>query len=384
MAIPFLEPDGFKVNQFPVVRSNECLVPWNIHRVFLDQLPILDIAAISEAGQDSWYMGHFACHLSQRERPAYTSKDPGTEFDALVNLRLTVIGTMILAAGLDMPPQRVFSVQHNARKDADVILFVDKIRYDDAAHTVVFDAFVLVVSEEMLQHVSALLPHLRAQGIRRVRVDGREKEMAAWRRLLPVLVERCRTTWTHGPNCEYAQPDGSIRIPRELPKVQNDPLCSCGRGRDVDGMMQDGVWRMFAPYVTRIALSPLFGVSHVEKFFDPAEAMEMPPYGLQEDWQGEIQSGSATPQGVLGAPPPVCAISPAGSKPHNGDGDGDSNGPRAAMLGTVPVATCNGCRKHESGDVKLLKCARCKTALYSSAACQKGDWKTHKLQCGKN
>ena len=302
-----------------------------------------------------------------------------------MNVKGTIEIIMQVAVGLRTHSSgRVFSLQDNVQKGTDTFLFVDKIRYDVAGHIMVLDGFVLTVSDEILPHVSAPLRYHVGQGIVHVPVHAGEKEIHAWKRLFPALAERCRTTWTHGPDCEYVQPDGSNRIPRELLAGRGDPLCNCGRGKDVEAMTKDRVWRMFAPYVTRIALSPLFGVSHVEKFFDPSEAMGIPPYGPQEDWQDEFQSGSATPQGVLGAPPPVCAISPAGSKPHNGDGDGDSNGPRAAMLGTVPVATCNGCRKHESGDVKLLKCARCKTALYCSAACQKGDWKTHKLQCGKN
>ena len=281
-------------------------------------------------------------------------------------------GIMMLAAGMAGPPARVLSLQNNARKDAETILFVDKIRYDDAAHTVILDAYVLVVSAELLPHVSAALPHLKAQGIQRVPV---QEDKAAWRRLLPALVERCRTTWMHGPNCEYNQADGTFRIPRVPQERLSDPLCSCGQGKDVEGMMGDGVWRMFAPYVTRIALSPFFGVSHVEQILDPSEPLEMPSCGPQKDRRDGVRSGPDALQGVS-APAPVGAIPPMGSKTHAGASDGDSDGPRAA--------TCNGCKKHESGDVKLQKCARCKTALYCSASCQRSDWRTHKLQCGNN
>ncbi|TFK33607.1 hypothetical protein BDQ12DRAFT_614957, partial [Crucibulum laeve] len=38
----------------------------------------------------------------------------------------------------------------------------------------------------------------------------------------------------------------------------------CGRGNDVEGMLAVPLWRNLAPYVTRVALSPLFAVSYLE------------------------------------------------------------------------------------------------------------------------
>ena len=60
VAIPFLEPDGFKMDQFPVVRMHGSLAPWNIHRVFLDQLPILNRANISINQLEEWYGPHLS------------------------------------------------------------------------------------------------------------------------------------------------------------------------------------------------------------------------------------------------------------------------------------------------------------------------------------
>ncbi|EGO03813.1 hypothetical protein SERLA73DRAFT_119451 [Serpula lacrymans var. lacrymans S7.3] len=46
--------------------------------------------------------------------------------------------------------------------------------------------------------------------------------------------------------------------------MEKNPLCSCGRGKDVEGMNKVNMWKPLAPYVTRIALSPLFAVSYLE------------------------------------------------------------------------------------------------------------------------
>jgi hypothetical protein len=42
---------------------------------------------------------------------------------------------------------------------------------------------------------------------------------------------------------------------------------------------------------------------------------------------------------------------------------------------------CTKCGKHQSADVKLLKCSGCRTTLYCSVECQKAHWKTHKPDC---
>ncbi|PIL27076.1 hypothetical protein GSI_10215 [Ganoderma sinense ZZ0214-1] len=378
VAIPFLEPDGYKVNQFPVVGANGSLVPWNIHRVSLDQLPVLDRANISDAQLECWYGGYLSQPCSRRERIAFD--DDLRRDDPLVNVKMTTSRIMMEAAGVGAPPQRVFGLKPNPRKDPDTFLFVDKIRYETASHNMVLDAFVLVLSEDVLSRVKAALPHLAAgPAVMHSPVLGWEREMYLWRRILPALAERCRTTWTHGADCEYrvVQADGSVRwqVPRELSKglgdsYQGDPLCSCGRGRDVnrEGIMGEGAWRVFAPFVTRIALSPLFSVAHVEHLLEPLDSIDS-LIDLDNDDEGIPCPG---PQ----APAPVGAVaSKTKTNPDvsGGGADGDSSG--------KSVLACDKCKKRAAGDVKLLKCARCKTALYCSQACQKGDWKAHKLQC---
>ncbi|PIL27068.1 hypothetical protein GSI_10207 [Ganoderma sinense ZZ0214-1] len=318
VAIPFLEPDGLKVSRFPVVGVNGSLVPWNVHRVFLDQLPTLDKTNFSMEELDMWYAPHLSWQHSLRERTLRASKDPAhAHSDALVNLKKTILDIMMHAAAPDShirgPSRRVYGLRHSVRQHTDTFLFVDKLRFDVAASTFVCDAFVLAVSLEVLPHISHAVQSLVTQGIMSLPVHaGRgsqdpHSEMRAWKALLPALVERCRMTWAHGADCEYrvVQPDGSVRwrVPRELPAVpgdQGDPLCSCGRGKGVEGtgMVKDRVWRKFAPYVTRIALSPLFGVSHVEQIL---ESQDMYPNQKQRP----VDTGPASA--------PNLAVYPVGS-----------------------------------------------------------------------
>jgi hypothetical protein len=78
--------------------------------------------------------------------------------------------------------------------------------------------------------------------------------------MMPSLVERCRETWEHGPNCEYLS-EGRIPVSTELWK---DPLCRCGRGNGVDKMRTVALWKPFAPYATRMVLSPMYAVPYLE------------------------------------------------------------------------------------------------------------------------
>ncbi|KAI1792266.1 hypothetical protein LXA43DRAFT_1082213 [Ganoderma leucocontextum] len=346
IAIPFLEPDGLKLTRFPVVRANASTFPWNIHRVFLDQFPVLDRANINITQLENWYSPHLGSQRSLREHTV--SQDPAHS-DTLVNIKQTITSIMLHAAGISSKgsPGRVFALQHDVRKDTDTFLFVDKIRYDVAFHTMVLDAFVLVTSQELFPHVSGALPYLVGQGITHVPVYGGEKEMLGWKLLLPALVERCRTTWTHGANCEYF-----VRAPRR-------PAVQLREEEGRRGMMKDRVWRMFAPFVTRIALSPLFGVSYVEHILDPQDMLPKKDSAASVAPAAPVYNASASESESVNA----------------GAGTG-------TIESVTPVATCNKCKKHESGDLKLLKCSRCRTTFYCSGACQKSDWKAHKLRCG--
>nr|VWP01589.1 Mevalonyl-coenzyme A hydratase sidH (EC (Siderophore biosynthesis protein H) [Ganoderma boninense] len=342
VAIPFLEPDGLKVNPFPVIRANTSLSPWNVHRVFLDSLPVLNLSKASIPQLQEWYNPHVGSQLCVRERAAI--KDPARS-DVLANIKETIHCIMMRFAGTQgsTAPSRTFALRDDASGDCDTLLFVDTLRFDLSAHAMVCDAFVLLLAHVLMPRVEpALQLLLRRGGIENVKLYGHE--MRGWKRLLPALVERCRASWAHGADCAYAKQG---RIPLELELSEGDPLCACGRGKDVEGMQKDAVWKRFAPFVTRIALSPLFAVSYLEPVFE----------GLGR----EIQKAKD--------------FTRAARTPREADG----------KLGVVSssLVRCKKCAKEESDAVKLRMCSRCKTASYCSEACQKGDWRSHKLQCGK-
>lgn len=249
---PF-KADGMKVNPYPVVGTHNLMTPWSIHRVNLSRLPILDMKAKKI---NQWLNPHIGSTLSTREKSLRKKhKD-----DALMFVKDTIHSIFTRASGIQGGAmKRVFSLQDDATKNSDTIFFVNDIRFDLHSHTIICDAYVLPLTRSLVQNVATFLGPL-VHGGDMVNIAVYNGEMQAWKQLLPALVERCRSSWEHGPNCEYKS-QGKIPLSETM---ENDPLCSCGRGKDVDDMSKVRAWSQFAPFVTRIALSPLFAVSYLE------------------------------------------------------------------------------------------------------------------------
>ncbi|TBU40602.1 hypothetical protein BD309DRAFT_967143 [Dichomitus squalens] len=323
VAIPYLRPDGQRLCPFPVVRTNGSLSPWNLHRVPINRLPVLDLANVDRLRL--WYDAHVGSQFSIRERKIRDTE----QLDLLTNIKDSIHHVMTKAAGTQgtEKPARVIALRDDETQDCDTMLFVNRIRFDLSSHTIVCDAFVLPTSHAIMPTISPFIGQLLQRGVTSIRVY--RGEMRGWKQLLPALVERCRTTWTHGANCEYV---AKGKIPLQLKTSAGDPLCSCGRGKDVDGMLHDNLWKKFGPFVTRIAISPLFAVSYVDPVFT----------GGTED-----------------------VASPLASDVKE------------------TLAECHRCRKQRSISGELRRCSGCKIVYYCSEACQKSDWKSHKLDCNR-
>ena len=238
--------------------------------------------------------------------------------DTLTNVKATIHAILVGAAGVQQHPSRVFGL--SIKGNTDTVIFVPTLRFDLASHTLVADAYVLPLNQDRLRKVEKTLVAITGKMIT---VDLWGDEVANWKRLMPVLAERCRT-WKHGPNCEFL---AKKSIPLSL-EHENDPLCSCGKGKDVSAeFMQEKKWESAIPFITRIAIGPIFGVPYVEGVG-----------GLMDTMREKA----------------------------------------------IKEERCDGCaRCGGPGVPRLLVCGACKNTRYCSARCQKEDWKKHKLVCEK-
>lgn len=221
----------------------------------------------------------------------------------------------------------MFALDNPAAGGIHVLAFVSALRLDGAHGGVVMDAAVLpltrrLVGEGVLEGFLLVLRELECCSI-----EVEEGELAVWKSVLPGMVERCRT-WEHKEGCEYVQ---AGRVPVSL--EHGEPvLCGCGVGVGLDeGFVSIPEWETAAKYATRAAISLVFASPLVEEGISPEKAKVM----------AEELTGKAPPR----------------KRCHN--------------CGSV----------HEVDGVKLKKCARCSAVEYCSVACQREDWKKHRLEC---
>jgi hypothetical protein len=296
-------PDGMKLNMFPVTVTEKALSPWNIHRVNLSRLPVLDIKVIKA---DTWLNTHVCSMMSSRER----SLKKKNEKDVLMFVKDTLLTIFAVSSGMKGGPvRRLFALRDKPTTECDTFFFISGLRFDLQSHGMVCDGYVFPLTPMLVQSIGSPFNELVRNG-NIYNIGVYEGEMKAWKQLLPALVERCRTSWKHGKNCEY-ESQGKVPLTEVM---HEDPLCSCGRGKETEGLSNVGLWSKFAPYVTRVALSPLFAVSYLE-----------------------------------------------------------------TVIRNPAARRCFACRGQ--GKPNLMKCAVCKKVRYCSRACQKRDWKVHKILC---
>ncbi|THH20277.1 hypothetical protein EW146_g1035 [Bondarzewia mesenterica] len=341
----FSTAGGFFSDNFPVIFRGKTPTIWNIHRLYLDRLPALNL---SQEKDMSWLKVHLALMLSDRERNLKGSGQNAkqNEHETLADLKESLHSLFFQYAGLeDRRRSSVLGLIDPSWGGPHTLFFVNDMRLDLSSHTVVLDAYVLPNTAMLIQPGMKLaLRRLQEQGVLQTVTVG--EEIRAWKHLLPALVERCRWSWTHGDDCEYLK---TGNIPPSLEYTES-PICSCGRGKDVDALRSVKEWAPFAPFVTRVAVSPLFAVSYLDSVgsvFDD----------VQSENHDDVTGGHIRKQ-----EPPSSA----------------SNS-REPSLSPLQIEACEACGG--GGQPRLMLCSKCRKVRYCSSACQKADWKKHKVIC---
>ncbi|KAJ3545440.1 hypothetical protein NMY22_g2440 [Coprinellus aureogranulatus] len=211
-----------------------------------------------------------------------------------------------------------------------LLLFVDCMRMDSTGNTVIADACALVVTQAIFNSPPVFMAMLRGT---HDRVRLTTEEICWWKQYLPTAAERCRT-WNHKPNCEYTMSGVSYTIEKG-----GEWLCGCGRGKALGGFAEVKEWTVFKPFVTRVALGMPFPTSSLaDMALDIRRRFDQLPI----------------------------------SRNING-GNSDSE--------PLPDLVCAACG--HPGKPKLQVCSACKSISYCSSACQKAQWKEHKVTCAR-
>ena len=325
-------------------------VTWSIPKVNLGLQPPITFPFLSRKAKDAEWIKTFLGPTSSDtelalERNSFASPklSPKHHFKQSINI---ILGAF---AGL-IPESKNISMrtfQLTLNESCHTIIFANALRHDLDLGSIVLDCCVLPLTFAKLPRLMDHLPDLLESGSMNVVLTKEESDL--WKRLIPALVERCRT-WTHKPRCEYQQKGGVAPLSAE---ENETPLCSCVEGMDLpDGFAkeEDGAWAPFAKHVTRMALAPIFPVPYVEPSMT---AFLKGAYKLM---------AGATLSQLTEAP--KAGPSVAGALPSSN--------------ATTGAEKCDSCG-NTKGPFKT--CSRCRTTSYCNHACQKAGWKEHKKSC---
>ncbi|KAF7310353.1 MYND-type domain-containing protein [Mycena chlorophos] len=223
------------------------LRPWNLHHVPLSQLRPLS------ATRELLHLAILLAPSSSAREHTMAPQD-----DVVLGLK-SLINSMVLQSWTHAT-SLLFRLCEQESMNCDTVICIRGLKWDPFGNTIVCDAFVIPLTHELFEGVEGAAFMKALQLPTALDLSITNAQQLAWKALMPALVERCRT-WTHGPNCEYRSRG---RVPLTL-EMDQDPLCRCGRGQDVEGMREVPHWAPFAAYAVRIALSPLFAVASAEK-----------------------------------------------------------------------------------------------------------------------
>ncbi|KAJ1325929.1 DUF4470 domain-containing protein [Microdochium nivale] len=324
----------------------------NNHSVNLDSLPIISVDNESESDRKatSWLATLTSQQFSARERRErdFAHEDDTQPMSAKLNLKESIFTIFMLASGLQGGSTGLFTLSH-PDKGNQILIFVRALLLDADVGSVVADAAVLPITRELLDSGELETFLLVLRELEACVIDVSDEELVLWKRVLPGLVERCRT-WEHQPGCEYNRPSSDSEEAATIPlsvEPEETFLCSCGNGklpeRYMGGLPE---WEnKAARHAVRVAISPLFAVPWVEDIMDL-----------------ELVRSAGGVEGMVAGSRDRCKCCGATDR-------------REASGETADSSTAG------SKGRPLMRCTRCKDATYCSLECQKKDWKKHRMEC---
>lgn len=319
-------------------RSLTIPVTLNIPHLNLDSLPIVDISDKQRLEFMTQLTSMTFSHRERRMRDKLAEeRGGGLSTSARLNFKESLFTMFMLSSGLQGGQTGLFAITQPDNGGIHMLIIVSALRLDGANASIALDAAAIPYTTNNLKsgEMDPFLLIMRELEICSVTVN--DEELVLWKKVLPALVERCRT-WSHTPGCEYAR-DGA-KIPLST-KFGEQVLCSCGMGKIPDNFISVPEWDTASRFATRVAISPTYAVPFVEQVMDPDFAKK--------------NAAAAAAAGGLG------------------------------LLGDTTATKCRNCGKTEAkGGGVLKKCSRCGKTRYCSAECQKTDWKKHRGECGES
>ncbi|THY37500.1 hypothetical protein D6C98_10702, partial [Aureobasidium pullulans] len=326
------QPGGYSSNPFPVVqRQNNDFIAWGMGRINVANNPF-----VSTALGPGWLSMHMGATLSHLERVLQSERKDISSPILQFKKSLGSIFSGFLGSHPKYPLQKITRAILACDGNSDTLILIKALHHDRDTGSVFLDAFVVCLTDSRLGNpmVAAALGSYISEPTMEIGLTAEEEIL--WKQALPSFVERCRYTWTHGPQCEY-KTGGTVPLSVEHAEL---PICTCGDGMDICDMPAE--FKVFAELATRVAIAPISALPYVES---------MSP----------LKDAAAKDRAV--------SVSQAPSL----HGFPESRNASVRLDGV-----CDHCKTNKVG---LKRCARCENTKYCNHSCQKAAWKAHKREC---
>lgn len=297
---PFVVPTQrgyFNSTPFPIVHA-----PWgtiyNTFRPYINfcQLPRLNFGLTNrDCSENGYEASTVPSHLTSMFFKPETSFPDENVPSMAIKLH---IHTLLFPSTI-----RVVRLKSQNSEYVDIVFFVVGLYLDPTSRSVVGEGYAMPITTD----VPSIVPQLD--------MKATTEEMRWWKSVLPGMVEQGRM-WKHKPDCEYKF--------EGIPLPGTVSICSCGQGQVTSAFTNNKEWTKYAPWVTPVAISPIFPVPWLDL---------------------TRTNGSELEQAVDSL---------------------DIKNPK-----------CKFCAKIDA----RKKCGKCMNVVYCSRECQIKDWRDHKASC---
>ncbi|KAK3173423.1 hypothetical protein OEA41_006752 [Lepraria neglecta] len=185
---PVMEQDSLEHFMYPSFIDESHPVSWNMPRLILNRLPILDTTKTRNL---QWLITHTSLMFSTRERTLrQTSMNiaGGIHSNARLNYKKSLFSMFMSFSGLQGTKSKVFGFSDATRGGVSILILGSRLRLDLANHTVVLDAAVLLLTPRLIPRIRAFLEAISATGVRVINMN--DDEMRLWKQTISACAQR--------------------------------------------------------------------------------------------------------------------------------------------------------------------------------------------------
>jgi MYND finger len=324
--------------------TNHGLSPWNAPYVNFNQLPRIAIGRNPNLYL-SWLQRHLEGMLSDVELTQSDLDMLGQNYwfkHSIITIFKYIADKLIA----NDPISLVLIPAGDPEDYGGMLFFIfTGLYFDGNMRSVVIKGYVVEVNQVALGN-PRFVPIVNKWILSGKSPDIRPEVFMLWKRALPVMAERCRD-YPHVPACRFAKGVPALLEPEEA------HVCGCGIGK-VGRELKDSKYAAAAPFVTPVAISPLFHAGYIESTRHGVLDYNT---GATRDRFQQSLPGS---ENLRSRPPPTSS----------------TPSPSHLVEEESTVKKCKSCGKDG-----VKKCGGCGQVYYCSRKCQRNDWKRHKAEC---